>query len=80
MVLTVAKEVLPTPPPTMNKVWHANHRMPAKPTMEQRVRWHLEHAEACTCRPIPRLVSEAIKEQRPAIVKSRRPRRPTNQT
>ena len=35
--------------PTMNKVWHAGHKMPAKPTVEERVQWHLEHAKACTC-------------------------------
>ena len=36
--------------------WHREHPMPVKPTIDQRVRWHLAHARACGCRPIPRTV------------------------
>jgi hypothetical protein len=37
----------------MNKEWHRGHQMPARATEIERVKWHLEHAEACGCRPFP---------------------------
>ncbi|MBU8538550.1 hypothetical protein [Falsiroseomonas tokyonensis] len=37
----------------MNRDWHAAHPMPEKATLDQRVAWHLEHAEACGCRDLP---------------------------
>ncbi|NUB04111.1 hypothetical protein GBZ48_33410 [Azospirillum melinis] len=37
----------------MNRNWHEAHPMPAKATRQQRVEWHLEHAQACGCRPPP---------------------------
>ena len=37
----------------MNEKWHATHPMRKNPTMDERVRWHLEHAKECACRPIP---------------------------
>jgi len=37
----------------LNKEWHAAHVMPPNPTLDQRVAWHAEHAEACGCRPVP---------------------------
>ena len=46
----------------MNKVWHEKHPMPAKPTIDQRIAWHLEHAKHCACRPIPvKLKEEMVK-------------------
>jgi hypothetical protein len=49
----------------INKEWHLSHKMPPKATMDQRIAWHLEHQQHCTCAPIPRKVQEAI-EQRAA--------------
>ena len=43
-----------------NAAWHDENKMPFRPTLEARVRWHLEHANACACRPIPKGVQEAI--------------------
>ena len=37
----------------MNRQWHDTHIMPAKPTLQQRIDWHLEHAVQCGCRDIP---------------------------
>jgi hypothetical protein len=37
----------------MNKRWHETHKMPERATEEQRLAWHMEHAHACGCRPIP---------------------------
>jgi len=37
----------------MNKAWHAANPVPPKATLDQRIRWHAEHARACACRPSP---------------------------
>jgi hypothetical protein len=37
----------------LNREWHKSHRMPAKATREQRIKWHVAHAAACGCRAIP---------------------------
>ena len=37
----------------MNATWHTKHPMPAKATIEQRIKWHIAHAKFCACRPIP---------------------------
>lgn len=43
-----------------NAEWHRAHPMPAKATLEQRVRWHLEHREQCACREIPVKIREEL--------------------
>lgn len=48
----------------MNKEWHANHPMPDKPTLEQRITWHLEHARLCGCREIPAKLQAIIKKRK----------------
>ncbi|WNM28238.1 hypothetical protein RN607_04340 [Demequina capsici] len=35
---------------TTNREWHVAHRMPPKPSEEQRGEWHAAHQEACGCR------------------------------
>ena len=37
----------------LNREWHLAHRMPAKATREQRIKWHVAHAAECGCRAIP---------------------------
>jgi hypothetical protein len=37
--------------------------MPARATLLQRVKWHLEHARECGCRPIPEKILEPILER-----------------
>jgi len=37
----------------INKEWLKSHLMLKKPSEEQRISWHLEHAKYCACRPIP---------------------------
>lgn len=44
----------------INAGWHEAHPMPEKPTLDQRVAWHLEHAAHCGCRGIPRLIAEEL--------------------
>lgn len=44
----------------LNRRWHEEHRMPERPSDAQRIAWHLEHAQVCGCRPIPKGVLELI--------------------
>ena len=37
----------------LNREWHAAHRMPANPTLDQRLEWHAGHAANCACRDMP---------------------------
>ena len=32
-----------------NTQWHAKHRLPTNPTLDQRIPWHMEHARRCPC-------------------------------
>ena len=50
--------------PRLNAAWHHAHRMPKNPTLEQRIAWHLAHAQACACRPMPASVLAALKSGR----------------
>jgi len=44
----------------LNKKWHQKHRLGSGAPMADRVRWHLAHAKACGCRPIPVTVRAAM--------------------
>jgi hypothetical protein len=44
-----------------NRAWHEAHRMPTNAKLEERVAWHVAHAKACACRPMPASVVEALK-------------------
>ena len=37
----------------MNREWHKEHKMERGATEKERVKWHLEHARVCGCRPFP---------------------------
>jgi len=37
----------------MNRAWHERHVLPRTATLDERIRWHRAHQEACGCRPIP---------------------------
>ena len=47
----------------LNASWHAKHPMPKPATLEQRVQWHVAHAKACGCRPMPRSVSVELERR-----------------
>jgi len=40
--------------------------MPERATLDQRVRWHLEHAEACCCRPLPKSIVAELERRKKA--------------
>jgi hypothetical protein len=52
----------------LNREWHRQHRMPPRATREQRIAWHVTHAAACACRPIP----DSIKPDVEKLLKLRR--------
>lgn len=32
-----------------NTEWHLKHQLPKNPSLDQRVKWHMEHARNCSC-------------------------------
>jgi hypothetical protein len=48
----------------MNKEWHAENKMPAKATLEQRIQWHREHQLHCACREAPKSLLPYIKPKK----------------
>jgi hypothetical protein len=50
----------------MNAQWHQRHPMPARPSVDERIAWHLEHAEHCGCRKIPPKLARLIAQRRRA--------------
>jgi hypothetical protein len=44
----------------VNVRWHEEHRLPRDALLDERVAWHVAHAEACGCRPIPASVAREI--------------------
>lgn len=47
----------------INTTWHQKHRMPPRPTLEQRVSWHVAHARWCGCRAMPATVIAELKRR-----------------
>ncbi len=47
----------------LNREWHLVHRMPANATVEQRLQWHMEHAQNCRCRPVPAKLAEEMNKR-----------------
>lgn len=45
----------------LNAFWHEANPLPRAATLEERIKWHREHATVCGCRPIPAGVLRAIK-------------------
>jgi hypothetical protein len=48
----------------INKEWHLKNLMPKNPTIEQRIKWHIEHSHECQCRNIPPKLLEEIKKRK----------------
>ncbi|MFA5052953.1 MAG: hypothetical protein WC565_02770 [Parcubacteria group bacterium] len=47
----------------LNAKWHLTHKMPKNPTLDEKVKWHIEHAKNCKCRPLGGKISEEIKKK-----------------
>lgn len=37
------------------------HKMPKRPTLQERAKWHIEHAKNCKCREIPLSIKDLIR-------------------
>ena len=57
----------------LNAAWHHAHPMATHATPDQRVAWHVAHAKACGCRPMPATVIAELKRREAAkrVVKKR---------
>jgi hypothetical protein len=56
----------------MNREWHQQHKMPSPATEAERVKWHLEHAQACACRPFPSgLMNKLSEAERRQVTKTK---------
>lgn len=42
-----------------NRDWHEAHRLDPKAKLDERIAWHVEHAQLCGCRDMP----ESIKAE-----------------
>lgn len=58
----------------INKEWHQKNKMPKNPTLEERIKWHIEHAKNCTCREMPDSIRKEI-ENPPAGLSAKAARR-----
>jgi len=47
----------------LNAAWHNAHPMPKRPTLDQRIEWHRQHARHCACRPIPEKLQAEMKKR-----------------
>lgn len=47
----------------VNAAWHEKHKMPQHPSLDQQVKWHLEHTRHCSCRPPSGEVLEEMKKR-----------------
>jgi len=47
----------------INAEWRRANKMPKNPNPEQRIKWHLEHAKNCSCRPLGGKILEEIKKR-----------------
>lgn len=37
----------------LNREWHLTHKLPRSASHEERLNWHVLHAENCQCREMP---------------------------
>ncbi len=44
----------------LNAEWHRKHRLPRNASHDDRIAWHLEHAERCGCRPVPEALRREV--------------------
>lgn len=51
----------------MNKLWHAQNKMPPRATLKQRIEWHKEHQKHCACREAPKSLSKYLLNRKAGI-------------
>ena len=45
----------------VNAAWHGRGAIAKKPSLDERVAWHLAHAASCACRAIPKAMLKELK-------------------
>lgn len=46
-----------------NTEWHLKHTLPKEPTLDQRVKWHMDHARRCPCPSQDEDILEELKKR-----------------
>lgn len=49
--------------PKINKEWHQDNKMPIKATLDQKIKWHIDHVAHCKCRPMPDTIKKEIQKR-----------------
>ena len=44
----------------INAAWHLAHKLPRNASLEQRIDWHMMHAENCGCREMPETIRREL--------------------
>ena len=52
---------------SINREWHAMHKLGRKATLEERLHWHIKHAANCDCRDMPPTIRREL-EARDVLV------------
>lgn len=45
------------------KTWHKENKMSKNPSLDEKIKWAIVHAEKCGCRPIPENLLAEIKKR-----------------
>jgi hypothetical protein len=48
---------------TINADWHTKSKMPKNPSLDERIKWHLNHVKHCNCRPLGGKILEEVKRR-----------------
>ena len=48
---------------TLNRQWHKEHGLAERAGLDERIKWHIAHAKACGCRPIPTALQDEIERR-----------------
>jgi hypothetical protein len=52
------------PASRLNREWHLANKMPRNATRQQRLEWHLGHADNCQCREMPAGLAAEVSRMR----------------
>lgn len=44
----------------LNREWHLTHKLPRNASLEERLNWHMLHAENCRCREMPESIRREL--------------------
>jgi hypothetical protein len=47
----------------INKEWHLANKMPKKASLDERIKWHVEHARNCKCRVLGGKILKEIQKR-----------------